>query len=235
MQGMLAIIHTTPVTIEPLKRLAEELLPGCRVMNVMDDSILPELAANGGDVGAVRERLCKYAEFAERQGARVILSACSSVGELVDDMRRSVTAPVVRIDEPMAERAVRAGERIGVAATAATTVAPTLSLLKRKAAEAGRDVAIEPMVAEDAYRLLLAGDREGHDASLGAALLTLAGRCDVVVLAQASMARVVEALPEAARDRFLSSPRLGMELARERLREASADAATDVSNAYPAE
>ena len=40
--------------MEPLRALAEELLPGCRVINFVDDSILPQLAENGGDVAAVK-------------------------------------------------------------------------------------------------------------------------------------------------------------------------------------
>ena len=48
--GKLAIIHTTTATVEPLRALAEELLPGCRVINFVDDSILPQLAENGGEI-----------------------------------------------------------------------------------------------------------------------------------------------------------------------------------------
>lgn len=211
MNRKLAILHTTPVTIEPLKRLAEELLPGCRTFNMMDDTILPQLAENGGVLDAVKERLCAYASFAERQGADCILSACSSVGEIVADLRQTVSVPVVRIDEAMAERAVELGERIGVAATLQTTLEPTLRLLRAKAAEAGSSVTVTPALAADAYRKLIAGDKEGHDAELAAVLTGLAAAADVVVLAQASMAGVVAALPEPIRDRFLTSPRLGME------------------------
>ncbi|WP_274362974.1 aspartate/glutamate racemase family protein [Paenibacillus thermotolerans] len=211
MKRKLAIIHTTPVTIEPLKQLAEELLPGCRTFNYMDDTILPELAENGGRLDAVKERLCAYAAFAEKQGADCILSACSSVGEIVADLRKTVSVPVIRIDEAMAERAVAAGERIGAAATLQTTLQPTLQLLNRKAAEAGKSVTVTPALAADAYRKLISGDKEGHDAELAAVLTELAASSDVVVLAQASMARVVAALPEQIRGRFLTSPRLGME------------------------
>ena len=39
----LAIIHTTPATVEPLKALAAEIVPGVNVVNFVDDSILPQL------------------------------------------------------------------------------------------------------------------------------------------------------------------------------------------------
>src|SRR5262245_21433159 len=116
----LAIIHTTPVTVDTLKSLAGELLPGYQVINFVGDSILPQLAENGGKVDEVQDRLLAYAHFAEQQGADVILEACSSVGELVAKMRDEVSIPVVRIDDAMTEAAVQKGKRIGIAATLGT-------------------------------------------------------------------------------------------------------------------
>ncbi|HEX8683635.1 MAG TPA: aspartate/glutamate racemase family protein [Ardenticatenaceae bacterium] len=211
----LAIIHTSPVTVEVFKALAAEVLPGMEVANWVDDSILPQLAENGGAVGEVEERLVQYTRFAEQVGADVILHACSSVGEVVARTREQVSVPVVRVDEAMAEEAVRRGERIGVAATLATTLNPTLALLRRKAEEAGKEATVEPLLVDAAYQKLLAGDREAHDEILAEALAGLAERVDVVVLAQASMARVVPRLPEAQQGKVLSSPRLAMERVRE--------------------
>ena len=206
----IAIIHTTPVTVEPLKRLAQAELPGCEVLNWVDDSILPQLARNGGDTSAVADRLTHYTRFAEQAGADVVLHACSSVGEVVAQTRRAVSIPVVRIDQAMAEEAIRRGSRIGVAATLRTTLQPTLALLRRTADETGLRVTLEPRLVDAAYQRLLAGDRDGHDEVLAEALESLAAGVEVVVLAQASMASVLERLPEAQRGKFLTSPPLAM-------------------------
>ncbi len=206
-----AVIHTSPFTLEPLKELLTELVPGVTVVNFLDDSILPQLARNGGDVSAVRGRLLDYARHAQTVGADVILSACSSVGDVAAAMREVVSVPVVRIDEGMADVAVSRGPRIGVAATLPTTLAPTLALLRAKAAAAGVDATFDARVADEAYALLSRGDRAGHDRELSAVLAGLAADNDVVVLAQASMARVLAALPEADRANFLTSPRLAAE------------------------
>jgi Asp/Glu/hydantoin racemase len=208
--GKLAIIHTTTATVEPLRALAGELLPGAEVINFVDDSILPQLLANSGDVSAVAERVIQYMRFAEQAGAEVILEACSSIGELVAPAREALGVPVIRIDEAMADAAVARGSRIGVAATLPTTLEPTKRLLAERAALAGREITLTPALAQEAYRLLMAGDREGHDAALAEVLLELAPRVDCVVLAQASMARVLSQLPEAQRETFLTSPRLAM-------------------------
>lgn len=207
----LAIIHTTSATVESMKALAAEMLPGAELVNFVDDSILPQLASNGGNLAEVEERLIHYARFAEQVGADVILEACSSVGEVVTKMLSAVAIPIVRIDESMAEQAVRRGERLGVAATLPTTLQPTTRLLRAKAQLAGKQVEITPLLIEGAYQKLMAGDREGHDDLLVEKLQELASHVDVVVLAQASMARVLPRLSPADQGKILVSPRLAME------------------------
>jgi glutamate racemase len=210
-QPKLAILHTTTATVDLLKSHILELLPGWGVLHIVDESILPSLAQSGGDLEPVRDVMLQYAGFAEQAGADVILEACSSIGELVPEMRRSVSIPVVRIDEPMAEAAVKNGGCLGVAATVSTSMAPTLRLLQEKSSAAGTDLVIKPALVEEAFRRLSVGDREGHDNLLAEALLQLAGETDAVVLAQASMSRVVAILPAEIQSRFLSSPRLALQ------------------------
>jgi Asp/Glu/hydantoin racemase len=210
----LAIIHTTSATVDSMKALASEMLPGCELVNFVDDSILPQLGQNGGDLSEVEERLVHYARFAEQVGADVILEACSSVGEVVAKMQSAISIPIVRIDEAMAEQAVSRGEHVGVAATLQTTLQPTTRLLRAKAHMAGKKVEVTPLLIEGAYQKLMAGDREGHDHLLVEKLQELTRTLDVVVLAQASMARVLPRLSAADQEKILVSPRLAMERVR---------------------
>ena len=207
----LAIIHTTSATVETMKTLAAEYLPDAELVNFVDDSILPQLGRNGGNLADVEERMIHYARFAEQVGADVILEACSSVGEVVSKMQSAVSIPIVRIDEAMAEQAVQRGEHLGVAATLSTTLQPTTRLLRAKAQVAGKQVEITPLLIEGAYQKLMAGDRDGHDNLLVEKLQDLARTVDIIVLAQASMARVLPRLSAADRDKILVSPRLAME------------------------
>lgn len=211
----LALIHTTPVTIDLLKALAAELMPGVGLINLMDDSILPQLLANGGDLSAVKERWLGYVRAAEQAGADVIMSACSSVGDLVTSAAALAHVPVLRIDSAMAEEAVRRASVIGVAATLPTTLNPTLRLIQAQAEHFGKTIQTRTALATSAYQRLMAGDKEGHDAELLAALQTLSREVEVIVLAQASMARVLPALSPEEQARFLTSPRSGMLRARQ--------------------
>lgn len=217
MSTKVAILHTTPVTVEPLKKLVEKKIPGCKVHNFVDDTILPQLIESNGEVKQVSHRLLQYAAFAEEIGADIILNACSSVGELVEEMKQKVSIPVVRIDEAMAEKAVQSGSKIGVTATLFTTLSPTKKLLEQTAAERNKDVSIYENLVDEAYKRLTAGDQQGHDEVLAESLSSFADEVDIVVLAQASMARVVSRLPEHKQDKFLSSPESGVERLQETL------------------
>jgi hypothetical protein len=71
---------------------------------------------------------------------------------------------------------------------------------------------------DGAFAELKAGRLERHDELVRAGLRRLIPRVDVVVLAQASMARVVDTLDADERTTpILSSPRLGMERVRDLL------------------
>jgi Asp/Glu/hydantoin racemase len=123
----------------------------------------------------------------------------------------------------MADEAVRLGTRVGVLATLRTTLEPTADLVARRAEAAGKDVQVVSRVADGAFDALSAGDRDRHDELVRDGLRELARDVDVVVLAQASMARIVDALPDEERPvPVLTSPRLGMGRVAELLSSAAA-------------
>jgi hypothetical protein len=103
------------------------------------------------------------------------------------------------------------GSRIAAVATLKTTLRPTCELLDETARTVGPSPIIEPVLVEGAYEALVAGDQAGHDDLLTAALQQAAKRSDVVVLAQASMARVLPRLPASEHGKFLASPPLAVD------------------------
>jgi hypothetical protein len=111
----------------------------------------------------------------------------------------------------MAEQAVSSGRKIGVLATLQTTLAPTLQLLKDTASARDLHREFVSCLADGAFDAVLAGDVATHDRLVGASLTELSAAVDVVVLAQASMARVVANLPAGdQRIPILSSPELAV-------------------------
>jgi Asp/Glu/hydantoin racemase len=112
----------------------------------------------------------------------------------------------------MADLAVQTGRRIGVIATLPTTLNPTSDLVLRRAALAKKEIELTSRLVTGAFEALMAGDAATHDALVSAALRELIPQVDVIVLAQASMARVVDTLsPEDRRIPILASPPLAID------------------------
>ncbi len=187
-----AFVHTSPAAVGPLMQFYAEAAPELEITNLLEDGLLRLLAA--GDFDTARARLTEMVRVAaDTYGAEAAMITCSSVSmEMAEGIAGRFRLPVLKIDYPMARRAVGAGGKIGVAATFPPTLGPTRRLITEAAAEAGARVEIIEEVAEGAYDALLAGDAERHDALLLETVSRLAARgASVVVLAQVSMARAL--------------------------------------------
>lgn len=206
----IVVVHTGPVTVQPIKDQFKEVMADARIINIVDDSLLNDVRTAGHLTPEVTSRLFSYMSNAQAMGADIILNACSSVGEATDLLRDMIRTPIVKVDESMAEEASLIGSRIGVVATVKTTLEPTTRLIRKKALENGREVTVVERIAEGAFDALLAGNAEGHDAILKKTIMDLVEEVDVVVLAQVSMARLIPALGK-TRVPVLSSPRSGVE------------------------
>lgn len=211
----LALLHTSP-TLSPLfNELCAQILPGVRVLHFVDESLIKNTIAAGKLEKPTMRRLINLVTSTFDAGADATLVTCSSIGPAVDMAAQLHDKPVLRVDAAMAEKAVATGKRIGVLATLSTTLLPTVELVRRKAAEAGRDIEIVDHLCEGAFAAVMAGDGATHDRIVGQALTEAMRGTDAIVLAQASMARVVDALPkEALPAPVFASPRLGVESAR---------------------
>lgn len=218
MSCRVALIHTVPPLVAVFDQLAAELLPGVTLMHVLDEPLLERILRRGCLAAEDSIRLLEHARLAEQAGARAVLVTCSTVSPCVEDLHSAVGIPVLRIDEMMMKRAVATGGRIGVLATNETTLQPTRQMLLAEAERCGKNVEVELLLVKDALPSLLKGDGSTHDRLLRDAVQTMAGRVDVIVLAQASMARVLEVLPSDERSvPVLSSPHLALGILREML------------------
>ena len=212
----LALVHTVAGLVAPFRELAVELMPEVETFDIVDETLLRDATTEARVSLDTARRLFAHLAAAERHGAHAILVTCSSMGGAVDAARAFAGVPLLRVDQAMAEQAVARGSRIGVLATLRSTLEPTGELVRRTARDAGRDVEVREQVAEGAFEALRDGDTERHDELVRTALRQVLGWADVVVLAQASMARVIDSLePHERETPILSSPRLGMERTRD--------------------
>jgi Asp/Glu/hydantoin racemase len=214
----LAYLHTSHVLIPMFTELTHQELPGVTQFHMTDESLIKNTIRDGSLTKTTIRRVLGMVQLAREGGADAVVVTCSSIGRAAREARNLFDFPVIRVDDAMAEKAVRTGRRIGVAATLRTTLEPTVALLREKAEAAHSQVDLVEALCDGAFQAVLSGDTATHDRLLSESLLKLMDEVDVIVLAQASMARVVEALPAgSARVPILSSPRLAVQSAREAL------------------
>ena len=212
MKQKLAFVHTVPSLVGLFNELSRELLPDVEVFHIADEMLLKVVLAQGGLSPFIYRRVADHIVAAEHAGATAVQCTCSSISPCVEASRPFVGVPVFKIDEPMVDAALHTGTRIGVAATAPTTLGPTTELVRARAATLGIPVQVESVLCKGAYEALFSGDPQKHDQIVMRALCDLMTRNDVVILAQASMARVAQAIPpEDKRVPIISSPRLAIE------------------------
>ena len=210
MKSKLALVSTGIGVVEPITAIVRELSPDTETFNIVDDCIVRSIAANDNVVPPwVFRRMAAYFILAEEAGADAVLLTCSSISEAIDVAKPLLRAPLFKIDEPMADKAVSLASHIGVAATLRTTLEPTKRLLLSMAAKAGKSVFLTETLCTGAFEAFQKGDSSTHDDMVRNAVTELLAGCDLVVLAQASMARAVQSLGR-NQDRVLTSPRLGV-------------------------
>lgn len=213
--------HTVADLSERFDELAGEYLHDAEHFHVVDESTLDDLLEQGDLTPSIRSRICAQMDLAQRGGASIVLDTCSSTSPAVDTARDLVDIPIVKIDDPMTERAVELGDRIAVVATASSTLGPSTELVQRKADQRGVDAVIKPSHVEGALDARTSGDVERHDELVSERVRGLADEYDVIVLAQASMSHLQPELDEGLSVPVLSSPHMAMERLAERVDELS--------------
>ena len=193
---LIGLIHSTRLVVEPVHNVISSQCPDADIIHIVDEGILRVLF----QLGEIKENITGWLErlvnSAVETGADMAVLSCSSLSPAVNDVRKKVSIPFLKIDEPMAEQAVRATDRIGLVATNHTTPKPSTMLIEEVAQRFGKSVTIVPRVQADAFLKLNQGDIDGHDDVVVQAVEELLEEVDVVLLAQISIARVKEKLDE---------------------------------------
>ena len=210
----ITIVHTSLVSHAYLNQLFHEIIPEAKVQNIVDDSLLAEVSETGHITPAIVSRMCRYYQIAQENGADLIFNQCSSVGEAAVIAAKTVSVPVLRIDEAMAEEAVTSGRRIAVVATVASTIEPSCNLVRQKAS--GSDTEVIPYLVDGAMWALINEGQEAHNRLVKDTVLKAAEECDAVVLARGSMVVLLPELTDIRKPVF-SSPELGVRKARRML------------------
>jgi Asp/Glu/hydantoin racemase len=205
----IAFVHTVGFLADRFQALMKAQHPDADCFHIVNESLLKDLF-RGENTATVYRRVVAQVMLAVDAGADLVVMTCSSTSPAVDIARALTTVPILKIDDPMADEAVRLGSRIAVICTNTSTPGPSQALLRAHAALQGKQVEIEPVIRPEAYQALASGDRAKHDAMVTSAAQDAAPRSDVLVLAQASIAHLQEELADKLGKPVLASPGLLM-------------------------
>jgi aspartate/glutamate racemase len=107
-----ALIHTVPALAATFdaRILAEfaERFPGGdtpRIDHIVDPWLLAE-ATRRGVTDEIAARVAEHAAYLAREGARLVLVTCSSIGGTAAEASERAGIPVLRVDAPIARQAV---------------------------------------------------------------------------------------------------------------------------------
>lgn len=124
---MLTLFHTTASNETLFRMLLAEMGPEIPSRHILAADLLDRATAQGRVTAEIAADVKDRMQAALEDGARMLLCTCSTLGTCADEMN---DPRVLRIDRAMAQRAVEKGGRVLVAACVASTLEPTVKLLR---------------------------------------------------------------------------------------------------------
>ncbi|HUZ63653.1 MAG TPA: arylsulfatase [Acetobacteraceae bacterium] len=201
----IGLIHALRHSLAPIEEAVARVWPEAEVAHLLDASLSADLARAGALTPAMTERFLALARYAAGTGADGILFTCSAFGPCIEACARALAPmPVLKPNEAMIEAAVAAAGasgRIGLLAS----FAPTLASMPPEFATAAPGAQVTAALAEGALDALDRGDAARHDALAVAAAAALQA-CDVIALAQFSLARAAPAIAARTGRAVLTTP-----------------------------
>ncbi len=199
MTPRIALIHALAASVAPIEAAFDTRWPEAECMNLLDDSLSVDRERAGRLTSEIIDRFLTLGRYARTAGADAILFTCSAFGPAIDAVAEDLAPMIVhKPNSAMIAEASMRGKRIGLLAS----FAPTLDSML---AEFSPEREIVPIHCEGALEALYAGDGAEHDRIAAAAARNLVD-CDVIALAQFSLARAADAVAQATGRPVLTTP-----------------------------
>ncbi len=208
---MLAFLHTAAVHVPNFTGILRDIDPHVPIRHSVREDLFARALADGRVTEETRQGTQAEVQRLVAEGARVVLCTCSTLGSAAEETPDVSHARVIRVDRPMAERAVAAGRSILLVAATPTAMATALALLG-EAARGKPPPPVRELLCAGAWERFQAGDLRGYAIALASAVDEHARADDVVMLAQASMASAA-ALIRRSDVEVLTSPDVGVRAA----------------------
>ena len=181
------LIHAADVAMPPIVASFRANWPQARIVNLLEDGLMNDLAADGRLTAAMTERIVQIGHYCVKAGADAILFTCSAFGPAIEECRRQVAIPVLKPNEAMYEQLVAKSGTVSLLATFEPSLPSMLAEIAALAQAKGTNVTVRPQLVEGALAALQDNRPEDHNRLIAETAAKQQG-CDAIALAQFSMA-----------------------------------------------
>jgi Asp/Glu/hydantoin racemase len=181
------LIHAADVAMPPIVASFRANWPEARVVNLLEDALMNDLADDGRLTGAMIERFVLIGHYCVKASANAILFTCSAFGPAIEECRRQVSIPVLKPNEALYERLVAKSGTVGLLATFPPSLPSMVAEIAAYAKANGTQVTVRPQLVAGALAALQDNRPDEHNRLIAAAAARQTD-CDAIALAQFSMA-----------------------------------------------
>jgi len=181
------LIHAADVAMPPIVASFRANWPQARIVNLLEDGLMNDLAADGRLTAAMTERFVQIGHYCVKAAADAILFTCSAFGPAIEECRRQVAIPVLKPNEAMYEQLVANSGTVSLLATFQPSLPSMLAEIAALAKQRGTNVTVRPQLVEGALAALQANRPDDHNRLIAEMAAKQQG-CDAIALAQFSMA-----------------------------------------------
>jgi len=205
-----ALIHATALAVTPIQQAFARHWPQANCMNVLDDSLSRDRAQAGELTPAMVQRFIDLAQYVQRAGCQGILFTCSAFGPAIEAAGRATGLPTLKPNEAMFEEALALAKsgrplRVGLVATFEASIASMSDEFMDLARTRNVQAEVTGCFVPEAMSDLAQGRAQAHHDKVARAVAQLPA-CDVILLAQFSMAAAQPLAQLSTTTPILSSP-----------------------------
>ncbi len=188
----IALIHATPLAMDPIKDAIVRHWPEVQCQHLLDDSLSQDRVREGQLTPSMVQRFVTLAQYCQAAGAHGILFTCSAFGPAIETAAQATGLPTLKPNEAMFEEALALAKsghplRVGLVATFEASITSMSDEFMDLARTRNVQAEVTGCFVPEAMSDLAQGRAQDHHDKVARAVAQLPA-CDVILLAQFSMA-----------------------------------------------
>jgi Asp/Glu/hydantoin racemase len=201
----IALIHATPIAMEPIASALSVGWPEAEVVNILEDSLSGDRASAKSLGTQLADRIISLARYARGIGSQGILFTCSAFGPAIERAAELLDVPVLKPNEAMFELALKQGGKIAMLYTFPPSRESMEQEFWDEAAKVSPNATITSFLVPGAIEAIKSGNVETHNSLVAEMAQSLSG-FDAITLAHFSTARALAVVRRVTITPVLTSP-----------------------------